>query len=241
MQCADFQRLLQTAVEERDAAAVAALAEHARVCPETECHRLWDDEQLIARAVTAWRGVTPSPRLAPRVVSELRRSAAPMPGVSPVEHQGAQPRRGGDSRSLLGLLSAAAALLVIVSFAFGPHNEDAQLARPERPRRTPAGDGISIRPRPAVVQTLPGSRSVEPVAGASGDAGDVGASYVGLATEATHLVTDLAMRIVPVRVEQPAGDDLDGPHWVDRLGAQIEPVREGVATKLGEWFGSPAT
>ena len=241
MQCADFQRQLLTAVEERDGAALAALAAHAETCPAVECQRLWDDHRLLAQALDAWRGRAESPRLTQRVLAELRRPAPPMPSPTQLERVPDRPRRTADSRGALGVFAAAAALLVIVSFAFPPGDAPPQLAQPNHRPQQRLTDGAPPVHRTTVTQTPHAESPVVPDSGTHTDLADVGASYVGLATEATYLVTDLAMLIVPVRVEQPADDATGGPHWVDRLGAQIEPVREGVTSKLGEWFGPPAT
>jgi hypothetical protein len=73
------------------------------------------------------------------------------------------------------------------------------------------------------------------------DAADISGAYVGLAREATSFVTDLAMLVVPVDVDDPDVEPAPPPHWLHRLGEHIEPVQDGVKTKLGEWFGPPAT
>jgi hypothetical protein len=118
------------------------------------------------------------------------------------------------SRSGVAMLTAAAVLLLTTTLLIRSSDDELRLARLERARRVLAADGETVPP---------------------------GAAYVGMAEEATSFVTDLAMLVVPVDVDLPAGDEPPPSSWFDRLGERLEPVRSGVETKFGEWFGSPAT
>lgn len=231
MNCTEFQADLQTAIETRDAAALARLAEHGEQCPQAECRRLWEEERLLRRAIAVWRGgLAPlASGLAEAVLREVL--AAP----SPVQSSPITPslQRFWQTGAMLG---AAAALLLALLVIAPDAGRTVRLAgRTGGTAVAPAARTRTTRP-PVAMAVAPARQTDAP-----GDVGDISGAYIGLAREATSFVTDLAMLVVPVGVDDPDEEAPAPPHWLHRLGEHIEPVQDGVKNKLGEWFGPPAT
>lgn len=231
MTCTEFQAGLQTAIETRDAVALARLAGHGEQCPQAECRRLWEEERLLRRAIAVWRG-GPAPEargLAEAVLREV--SAAPAPIPSPPI--ASSPPRSWQTGAML---AAAAALLLALLIVAPDAGRTVRLAgRTRGPADARAAQTRTTSPS-ASTAVAPARQTTAPV-----DAAVLSGAYVGLAREATSFVTDLAMLVVPVAVDDPDEEPAPAPHWLHRLGEHIEPVQDGVKTKLGEWFGSPAT
>lgn len=221
MTCHEFQTRLTDAIETRGADDAALLAEHGERCESAACRAAWRDFQLLSRAVAAWRASsgTPSPALADRVLREaqpLSNPAGPLVSVPPAS------RRAGGVQWLS--IAVAAALLLLVGLSVRPTSESRSVA---------------IRPHAShgerSVQIADGSRDTAPPEGERPRR----ESYVALAHEATDFVTDLAMLVVPVDVDDPA--ESRKAEWFHRLGETLAPVKSGVEGKLGEWFPPPAT
>lgn len=221
MTCHEFQSALTTAVEARDRAALERLALHVRSCPSADCRQAWRVEQLLTAAVAAWRTESaPPPRLAARVLRQVLGSPAPTAAFS-ASNRSTLPRR------VWPLAGAAAALLLMGLVLLREGSEPQRLVT-----RAPS-------PRPA--GSAPHDRPAGQDAGRVLDAAQLGGAYVGMAHEAAWFVTDLAMLVVPVRIDDPAESPAGGAGWLRRIEEGIEPVREGVSGKLDEWFAGPAT
>lgn len=229
MTCAEFQAGLQLAIETRDAAALARLAEHGEQCRQAECRRAWEDEQLLRRAIALWRAV-PKP-VGGGLVDAVLREVLPPPAPSPAI--AARPQHSWQAGSILG---AAVALLLAVLVLAPDAGRTVRLAgRTGGTAEAPAAHSEANGSPAGIVDAAPQQTS------AAVDAAGISGAYVGLAQDATSFVTDLAMLVVPVAVDDPDEEAATPSHWFQRLGEHIEPVQDGVKNKLGEWFGPPAT
>jgi len=220
MTCVEFRERLEAAtVSDESDAALSQLREHRRDCPDPVCRALWSEARLLERAIPLWRATLPtaSGSLSRRVLAALDLDAAVVAGPAAP----ARPARRWTAAALV----AAALSLLLASAVLGPESS----MSPTIARRDPWGRDHWRR-----------ELKVAPALAAGEGSPPIEIAYVAYAREATHFVTDLAMLIVPVPV---AADDEEaaGPPWLERLGDRIEPVRQGVTTKLDEWFGGPAT
>ena len=233
MNCPDFQSRLTTAIEQRDSAALESLAEHGESCSTPECGALWQERRLLARAIPVWKQSSPIPpaRLARNVLQSLD-------GERPVAgHAIPQPRRdapAADNR--WAVLATAAVILLAVGLLMRPGTQSIDLADGNRSAVTTPSDEhptLPDVPDPLVANAVMDDPQAEEQPRPD--------TYVGMAHEASYFVTDLAMLVVPVSVDEPEQEEIEGDTWFSRLGEQLEPVESGVKGKLGEWFGPPAT
>ncbi|MCA9055307.1 MAG: hypothetical protein KDA75_15810 [Planctomycetaceae bacterium] len=265
MTCAEFQSRLQTAVDNRDAAALTKLKAHGDACRSPACRVLWQEQRLFSRAVAEWRRTVPSPPadLVERVLAEVwddqslaRRVRMPAPQMArdhrPL-HSGTQSTgwdantfgsRPGPVGRWAAITAAAGVLLAVTLFVRSSSAPDSLVRDGSSHRPSPEVTSPDVTPGPpndlpqallADVPNVPSSDAIDDLAATKRE------SYVGMAHEATYFMTDLAMLVVPVSVDEPEADGASEPDWISRLGEQLEPVEAGVKGKLGEWFGPPST
>ena len=265
MTCAEFQARWQTAVERRDAAALTQLRSHGESCGSPECGRLWQEEQLLSRAVAEWRQFPslPPADLVNRVLAVVTEhqsvASRSVPGRAVVVrdhrpvptsmsskswHANTSDSPAGSAGRWAAITAAVGVLLAVALFVRSSSTPDG-LVRDD-PSRRPVPEVTA----PEVTPGLPGDRpqvhladanSVPPSEETPDSAATKRESYVGMAHEATYFMTDLAMLVVPVSVDDPQAEQSPQDDWISRLGERLEPVEAGVKGKLGEWFGPPST
>lgn len=224
MDCHEFEQQLEIAVENRDAAALQRLQRHAAACASSSCRQAWSDQALLTRALAAWSPAAAPPRSFAWEVARAMQSTSrrPLP-VSAVNQPAVRTSAGGRG---LAVMASVAAVVVLLAGLLYRGGETPRLAG-----QTPApANPANLAPEAELASTATQApRPLHPH------------SYVELAENATYLVTDLTLLIVP------GGDDQEGlpptaaSHWATSVEASLEPVKNGVSGKLHEWFGRPAT
>lgn len=243
MNCTAFERCLEESVERRQPPDAQQVRDHLEHCPRPECRQLWEDLQLLASAVSAWRRVAPRVQLDERV---LRQWA------------GANRAGAGDSQTPLERVFTIAAERP----AEGAWAAEQRAARPRAPREVRRGTAASVVAGIVLLMTVGslwtrihqtgvditdvGSTAAQKAAGADAFSGnpaaaadpalqDVSISYVSLAQNATRMVTDTVVLTIggekdleePNRAAQWIGgwqDRLDP--WGEEIGAAVERILE---------------
>jgi hypothetical protein len=218
MNCNEFQRQLERAVESRGPTAneVAAFARHLERCTSPQCAERWADHERLTVATRQWQQSVPVVDLVNRVVNELRRQpsipAADRHAVALRATYGtvrtpatSAPRRSNSRPSRRPwpiFATAAAAVLLMTSLL--------TLTRP------PATDVAIIVPPP---QTVP--RDAEPVAS---PVSERSRSYASMPLSATEFMTDAVALVVPADLSEPGEEPSRADVWADRLGQRLEPI-----------------
>jgi hypothetical protein len=219
MDCREFERRMESAVENRDPAALRELERHAAACGNTGCREAWEGHVLLDRAIAAWRPlVEETPDLTPAALRELR------PAPRTATHSSQHGRRQAGTSGVAFAASVAAAILVLAGLLYRGEPEEGSTGARARSDVQKTTRGVEETPQTVDSAPIPSPASE---------------SYVDLAQNAAYAVTDLTLLIVPGGEGAAASGAT--ARWIEEVGATIEPVKNGVSGKLHEWFGRPET
>jgi hypothetical protein len=237
MNCAEFERHLDDSVERRQPPDAHKVREHLESCARSECRRLWEDLQLLASAVAAWRQVAPRIQLDETVVRQwagaLRTAAAghrqtPLERAFRIASERPAVTTGADERRAARALAprearrgTAAAVVAAIVLLMTVGSLWTRVRHAGSPPQTGAvaSDAREGNPELAVDAALQ----------------NVSMSYVSLAQNATRMVTDTVVLTIggeedleePNRAAQWIGgwqDRLDP--WGEEIGAAVERILE---------------
>jgi hypothetical protein len=254
MNCTEFERYLDESVERRQPPDAQQVRDHLAECRRNECRQLWEDLQLLARAVSAWRQVAPRIQLDETVLRQWaggNRAAAghsrtPLDRVftiaaeGPAEATGAAEQRAAvrplapreARRRTAAAVVAGVVLLMTVGSLW------------TRMRQT--GGDITDVGSTASQKTSAGadvlSGNSDPVADPALQ--DVSMSYVSMAQNATRMVTDTV--VLTIGGEEELEEPNRAVQWIggwqeriDPWGAEIGAAVERILETLPN--DSPAT
>ncbi len=223
MNCNQFLSELDAAVEHRQRLSETDihLADHAGSCQQADCATRWTDAEFLEEVIPVWRDAVPPVELTDRVLAALRPQRGPQsivsvrgssrtPQPAHVDHQ--------SSGGLMAVVTAAAAcLLVGTLLSLGSLNG------------TQTAGKVSATSHP--LSSLP-ARVVQTQTTTT--AAPQRRSYVAFAQNATEVVTDTLVLVVPAGLSN-ADDEDDPSHtsaWVDTWERRLEPLGRELSSAL---------
>jgi hypothetical protein len=236
MNCSDFQSQLEQAIEMHGPASSekTVLARHFESCHQQHCRRLWEQTELLARALRDWQVETTDINLTHRVIEQLHvleaaervRDAAPrlepryaLVHVPPsATSAGASPPGNGVWVSLATLAAALLLVLSILTLS-GPATRQ-QVATSTEP---PTNNLVAGDPSPPADQ---------PAASVAGTPGGRTRSYSSMPLSATQFLTDAVVLVVPADLSDPDEEPTPADVWADRLGKRWEPIGRELSSAL---------
>ncbi|MGH7200443.1 MAG: hypothetical protein ACREJB_07550 [Planctomycetaceae bacterium] len=234
MNCIDFERLLNEALDEREPLENGALGEHAKAC--ADCREIWQRHALLDRAVRAWRADVPRVDLVDAVLSRLafdgtQAAARPRP-ASP-------PRRTSTRNAVAVLLTAAAVLVLLAAWLGRLESSKTDIATDQRANDQRANDAAPVkvtdrrtnpdRPNPPAPED-----AVEP-ADLDLLVRNAGSAYLGLVDEAKGTVSEASSVMPSLAADSspPESPGLDEPpDWDAGWQEEIKPLSDKVQHAL---------
>jgi hypothetical protein len=224
MNCTEFR----TALEIRQPAkpVTPEISGHLDACRDPQCRQVWEDARLLDPAIAAWRKWTPRANCTETVVARWRQERRPHVRSQATSLNGDQSgwstRRSGStavksaSRApWLALASVVGLFAAVAVLSAGPASMDNFVDhRPGHRHHDPVLDEGA--PLIAMAETPAPEQAMQ----------DVGMTYVGVAQNATRIVTDFVMLTLgdSDEIEDPSVDR----EWIEQWSEQLEPVGEGV-------------
>lgn len=240
MNCTEFSRRLDEAIERRESVDTVWPREHAAAC--AACRGLWLDALAVDQAVARWKKPVPiaglTDRILAQVIADADLAAEASAGVEQVVaktvavEKGPEPRRR-INRSIGAAITALALCVCVVLFLSRPRPQ-LPVARPEVAPSvehvvvaSPEPKSQAALPVAALIPTTPASKVPAPTASAPVEVmvADAGSAYL-------HLAGDAAKAVTAASVLVPPADPTDGPPpapkdeepWVDGMRREIAPV-----------------
>jgi hypothetical protein len=250
--CTEFNRLVNEAVESHRRIDAPTLREHATHCDR--CRPAWLDALLLEQAVEQWKLSIPSVELAHAVVSHLAAEAVheavfvsnrqPQLVVSTdfiPPFTGKRPLLGRIVRPSLVTAISGLAAAVLFGFFVSAHFSGPKIEMPtddvrsasflvpeaDQPARLANERGPTrIENNIRTVAAARSSITVDPQIQAL--ARDAGSAYLNLASDAADAIAAAALLVPPAEspaIASPAAQSVD-EYWVDEVGRELKPVTE---------------
>lgn len=237
LDCCQFEKLLEQAVEQRQAPG-AELRDHALSC-ET-CRTLWEEFLILEEAIPAWTAARPTVDLVDAVMhamaTDTETTTAPKkiePLVALTVAGSQEPDAPRRRRFVLPAIATTAAALLLVSAVF-------YLVRPkaDEPQIAAVPPDISLGrsgATPRIQLEQPPSEMTVVVA-------DAGSAYLQLASSAASAITDGAALFPSTKLIADATPkpNPNQKSWIQKFETNLEPLQKDLGSAFEFLFEAPA-
>lgn len=237
LDCRQFEKLLEQAVEQRQAPAVE-LRDHALSC-ET-CRTLWEEFLILEEVIPVWTASRPTVDLIDAVMHAMASDAATTTAPKKIEPLVAltvtgsqEPEAPRRHRFVFPAVATAAAALLLASAVFyvvGPTADKPQIAE-VRPTSSLEHSGgmqrIQLEQPPTEMTVI---------------VTDAGSAYLQLASSAASAITEGAALLPSTKLIADATPkpNQDRKSWMQDFGKNLEPLQQDLGNAIEFLFNAPA-